>query len=151
MKKIVVWLQCFLILFILTIFDRYTKEFAVNTFVVPYRINKILSFELVFNRGISWGIFGSGNELLFVSLSFSILLFLLFFVFYIKNRYQHNQSIFAELLVLVGALSNLYDRFYYQGVIDFIVLSFHSWSWPVFNFADLFIVIGIGIMFLRSY
>jgi len=151
MIKKLSWLPYFLILLCLTALDRCTKQYATQAFTVPYKVNKFLSFELVFNRGISWGFFGSSNEFLFVLLSVIIIFFLIFFIVYIKQRYQHKQSIFAELLVMCGALSNLSDRFYYQGVVDFIVLSVDFWSWPVFNFADIFIVIGIGLMFLRGY
>ncbi len=145
------WFFYFLLLLLLTIADRCSKLFALKAFVVPYKVNNFLSFELAFNRGISWGLFGSGSDILFAVVNLVIILFLIFFIIYMKQRYEDKRSIFAELLVMCGALSNVCDRFYYHGVIDFIVLSLHSWSWPVFNLADVFIVIGIGIMFIRGY
>lgn len=145
------WLGYFLTLLLLTVADRCSKLFAVKAFVIPYKVTNFLSFELVFNRGISWGLFGSESDIVFAVVNLVIIFFLIFFVVYMKQRYQHKQSVFAELLVMCGALSNVCDRFYYQGVIDFIVLSLNSWSWPVFNLADVFIVIGIGVMFFRGH
>ena len=135
------WVPYCLILLCLTMLDRCTKQYAVKAFAIPLKINSLLSFELVFNRGISWGLFGSNNEFLFAVLNVLIILFLVFFIVYIKQRYQHKQSVFAELLVMCGALSNVCDRFYYQGVIDFIVLSLGSWSWPVLNLARMFLLL----------
>ncbi len=46
-------------------------------------------------------------------------------------------------LVIVGGFSNLWDRFFYQGVIDYLVIG----QWPVFNLADVYIVIGAAVLF----
>lgn len=53
-------------------------------------------------------------------------------------------------LILGGAIGNLIDRIRYQEVVDF--LHFKLWdgySWPDFNFADTFIVVGVGILILE--
>ena len=49
--------------------------------------------------------------------------------------------------ILGGALGNLWDRFHYGYVIDFIQVHYHGWYFPVFNMADTFITIG-AIMLL---
>jgi signal peptidase II len=54
-------------------------------------------------------------------------------------------------LVLGGSLSNLVDRLWYKAVLDFIELYIGPYSWPVFNVADVCIVIGIGGILLRSW
>ena len=53
----------------------------------------------------------------------------------------------ASLLIVGGALGNLYDRLRYGYVIDF--LDFRVW--PVFNAADASITIGIGLVFLQIF
>jgi len=45
-------------------------------------------------------------------------------------------------LILGGALGNLWDRFRYAHVIDFIDLYVGAWHWPVFNVADLAVSLG---------
>ena len=49
-------------------------------------------------------------------------------------------------LVSSGALGNAIDRVYFGGVIDFIDFFIYNFHWPAFNFADLFIT--LGVMFL---
>jgi signal peptidase II len=53
-------------------------------------------------------------------------------------------------LILGGALGNLVDRVFRAEVVDF--LQFHLWSgytWPDFNFADSFIVVGVALLLLQ--
>jgi signal peptidase II len=88
------------------------------------------------------------NEKMAFNLSaprFAILAFLLVTIwilgFYlIKNI---NAPRLPIVLILIGAMSNLIDRINFKGVIDFIDIRFWSLAWPIFNFADAFIVIGV--------
>ena len=50
------------------------------------------------------------------------------------------------ILILSGAISNLIDRLYFGCVIDFIDLKF----WPVFNFADVYITIGVIMLIYKK-
>ena len=53
-------------------------------------------------------------------------------------------------MILGGAMGNLVDRIRYHEVVDF--LHFRLWqgySWPDFNFADSFIVVGVGLLVLE--
>jgi len=59
-------------------------------------------------------------------------------------------SAMALGLILGGAVGNLVDRIRFQEVVDF--LHFRLWggyTWPDFNLADTFIVIGVGILVLE--
>ena len=47
------------------------------------------------------------------------------------------------LIIISGALSNIFDRMLNGYVIDFIYLHYKSFFWPAFNFADIYITIGI--------
>ena len=49
-------------------------------------------------------------------------------------------------MILAGGCSNLYDRFYWPGVIDFIHMHVKHWYFPAFNIADTSIVIGVLLM-----
>jgi len=109
-----------------------------------------LSFELVVNRGISWGMFHSSHNGTFVVVSLIIGLTTLIVCWYAAHLLQKGLPIIGNIYVIAGSLSNLIDRIYYGGVIDFIVLSYHQMSWPVFNVADMAIVLGVGIMLYQS-
>jgi len=140
------------LIFIITfLLDRITKGLALKYFAERYEVNKLLSFELMFNRGISWGMLHFADDRFFIVVSVVIGIIACALAFYAYVRWMNHSSIVGEVLVLSGALSNLIDRILHQGVIDFIALSFNGWSWPVFNFADAFIVVGVGIMFIKNY
>ena len=110
-----------------------------------------LSFQLQFNRGITWGMFhASSSPYVFYLITLLVSALILFLGWYIGHRYRQGKSVLAEVLVLTGAFSNLLDRFLYHGVIDFIILSYGTWSWPTFNIADAMIVLGILWMILTD-
>lgn len=135
---------------ILFCIDRATKYIALEYCAQEtVSINQFLSYELVFNRGISWGLFDTHNALLFLLVSLSIALVTLCVGYHAYHLYRHNFSITGHVLILVGSLSNIIDRIYYGGVIDFILLSYKHYSWPVFNVADMAIVMGVIIIMLQ--
>jgi signal peptidase II len=49
-------------------------------------------------------------------------------------------------LMLAGATSNLIDRLAHQYIIDYFYFGQH---WPVFNIADVIIVVGLGLYLIR--
>ena len=51
-------------------------------------------------------------------------------------------------LILGGTTGNMYDRFVFGGVRDF--LHFYWFEWPVFNVADCFLVCGAGLLLLQA-
>ncbi len=130
--------------------DRITKYYALATCMRSCEINRFLSFEVVFNRGISWGLLHSPSDTIFLLVTLAIAAVTFFLAFYAYSRWANGLLIVGETLVITGSVSNLIDRALYQGVIDFILFSYNDWSWPVFNIADAAIVIGIGIMIIQE-
>jgi signal peptidase II len=132
------------------IIDRVTKLAALAWCTESARtINSYLSFEVVFNRGISWGMLHSSSDALFVIVSVIIAIITALLCGYAYHSYMRGNSIAAEVCIIAGSCCNLIDRVIYGGVIDFIVLSYGDLSWPVFNIADAVIVLGIGLFLLR--
>ncbi len=144
------WNYAFLFLIIILL-DRLSKWYALQQWQVPMHINQFLTFELAYNRGISWGMFHSASDFVFVLVSIAIGVVTLFVAGTAWIRFMNGQSIIGELLVVAGSVSNLIDRVLYGGVVDFILLSYGEWSWPVFNFADMAIVLGVGVMIWEHY
>jgi signal peptidase II len=66
-------------------------------------------------------------------------------------KQAHRWDSAGKVLVLGGALGNLYDRLQYQAVRDFIDVYLFGWSYPVFNVADAALVVGIVILLVRSW
>lgn len=65
-----------------------------------------------------------------------------------KARPDQRALHWALALVAGGAVGNLIDRVYYGVVTDFVLWRYHAKEWPVFNVADVALVIGVGLMFI---
>ncbi|MGA9531029.1 MAG: signal peptidase II [Candidatus Babeliales bacterium] len=131
--------------------DRCTKYWALIHCTDYTSFNRFFSCSLCFNKGIAGGILHSENSLLALAITLSIALILILACFYtLFEWYKNNVYLFGELLVISGAVSNLYDRIMYPGVIDFIIIHFRNFYFPAFNIADIGIIIGIGIVFYKS-
>ncbi len=128
--------------------DRLTKSWVLDKLHGVRHINEYLSFEFVLNRGISWGMFSSDSEGTFLLIAGAVIALILFLLSFAWDRFKRDHLIFGELLVLAGAVSNLFDRFMYRGVIDFIVFSYKGWTFPAFNVADMCVVFGVGLMLI---
>ncbi|MEX0849256.1 MAG: signal peptidase II [Candidatus Dependentiae bacterium] len=147
-KKVLAYFLWFTSIFVI---DRLAKFYALRTFVVPHDICELLQFKLVFNRGISWGMFHSENAFFFTFLTLLIVSIICVLIVFTYKCLQEQKAIFAQLAVLAGAISNVIDRIVYGGVIDFIHVHIGSWSWPIFNIADVAIVLGIGWILWEHY
>jgi signal peptidase II len=76
----------------------------------------------------------------------------LLLVFFRRLEPQARLSAFSLGMILGGALGNLIDRLVYTEVIDFIDV--HLWSgytWPTFNLADSFIVVGVILLMVETF
>lgn len=133
------------------VLDRVTK-YAVLLFQVDaYHVNRFLTLDLVFNRGISWSMFNAADDVTYCVLTSALVIVTIGLAWYTYQRLRMRFSVYGELLILSGAISNIIDRFFYPGVVDFIVVHVGSYAWPTFNIADACIVMGVGIVLLTSY
>lgn len=57
----------------------------------------------------------------------------------------------AYALILGGAVGNLVDRIVRGAVVDWLDFYFNHWHWPAFNLADVWIVIGAGLLILSGF
>lgn len=101
-----------------------------------------LNIVFVRNTGISFGLFSDGgllNRYFFTSFSIIVGGILLVISFLTKERLIR----LSLLLIASGAIGNAIDRIYFGGVIDFIDIFIYNFHWPAFNFADIFITLGV--------
>jgi signal peptidase II len=127
--------------------DRITKQIALTRLADGvYQYTSFLSGQLVINRGISWGMFHSSSTAIFFIVSLVIALITYYVFRHAVYLAQRGFFVIGHVCVVAGSLSNLIDRIFYHGVIDFILISYHHFSWPVFNIADAAIVCGVMIM-----
>lgn len=130
------------------LFDRMTKWWALTVACQsPVSVvGDYLSCMVTYNRGVSWSLLSNDSLFGFWIVAILVIGVIVALLMHMLRAYQQNNRIVGELLVLGGAVSNLYDRFMYDGVIDFITLRYGEWTFPIFNIADIAIVCGVLIM-----
>ena len=130
--------------------DRLSKIYIIHAFVEngfkDQFVNKFLNFTLIWNKGIAFGLFQSENFFyLFISfVILSIIVFIIFLIF--KSRSLPEVVCFS--MITGGALGNVFDRFYYNAVPDFIDLHYENLHWFTFNVSDICISIGIILLLI---
>lgn len=139
------------VLFLLCLIDRVTKIWAVTVCQYSsFDVNSWFTCSFALNRGVSWSLFHSDSPIQFFFVTLLVMVVVGFIVWSLFYNMRHGYSVYGEWLVLVGACSNLVDRFWYGGVVDFVLLHYQGWVWPLFNVADALIVIGIILMLFRD-
>ena len=108
-----------------------------------------LNIVFVRNTGISFGLFSDGG--IFNRYFFSIFSILVGGALFIISFLSEKKLIFYALTIIsAGAFGNAIDRIYFGGVIDFIDIFVYNYHWPAFNFADIFITVGVLILLLDN-
>lgn len=102
---------------------------------------KIFSLTHVRNDGAAWSIM-AGKSWFLIGLPIIIIALGLVYLFYIRNKSKF--EIISLSIMIAGGVGNLIDRIRLREVIDYI--KFEPIEFPVFNFADICVVIG-GILF----
>ena len=111
--------------------------------------SKFLNIVLVWNEGIAFGLFSFDENYLYNILTIIILLIIIIIFFMmIRNKGIKKYSL---LMILGGALGNFYDRIFYKAVPDFIDFHISNFHWFIFNFADIFITIGVIFMIIFEF
>lgn len=106
-------------------------------------INGILNLTYVENTG---GAFGIGNDSTIMFVIVNIIVIGLITKFIISKKNETPTYILIGLgLILTGGIGNLIDRIFRGFVIDYIDFS-PLIKYPVFNIADIYVVIGCIII-----
>ncbi|WP_350332875.1 signal peptidase II [Coralliovum pocilloporae] len=111
------------------------------------RVSSFLDLVLVWNEGISYGLFAQDGDLgRYVLIAVTCLVVIGLWVWLTR---AHSRLVAVSLgLVIGGAVGNIIDRIYHGAVADFFYLHIGSFDWYVFNVADVWIVAGvIGLLY----
>lgn len=109
---------------------------------IPF-INGILNISYVQNKGGAYGI-GSNNIYMFILINV-IVIGILIKILITKSEEISTTIKYSLILVLSGGIGNLIDRIFRGFVVDYIDFT-PIIKFPIFNFADICIVIGIIII-----
>ncbi|NCU70629.1 MAG: signal peptidase II [Candidatus Fonsibacter lacus] len=140
--------KIYLFVFILILFsvDRISKILILknfsNNFLSEIYFNSFLNFSLVWNSGIGFGILQIEPNIFYSIISIIITIINLILIYWMLTSPNYLESIFISI-ILGGSLGNLFDRYYYSSVPDFIDFHYESFHWFTFNIADIFITTGI--------
>ena len=135
MRKILI----FLLLVLLDILSKY----IVFNYIDLYQFIKITYFfdiTHIHNFGVSFGLFAGTIPYLVLVL---IGLFVTAFVSYLYLNSSDTLERWGLFIIICGAIGNIVDRTINGYVIDFLYLHINQYYWPAFNFADIYISIGI--------
>ena len=136
-------LFCILTIIILVILiDQIFKLLIINNLYGSSMqlIRGILNLTYVENTGVAFGI-GKNSKLILILVNIVIIGTLISYV-YLKKDKMNKIKLDAILVIIGGGASNLIDRIFRGFVIDYIDIN-PLFKYPVFNIADICIVLGV--------
>ncbi len=108
--------------------------------------SKFLNIYLIWNEGIAFGLFSFDEKNLYNILTIIILSIIIgIFIMLLQTKGLRR---FFLLMILGGAMGNVFDRLFYKSVPDFIDLHVGNFHWFIFNVADIFITLGVIFMII---
>lgn len=113
----------------------------------PWPVLPFLDLTVVWNRGISYGLFQQDSEAgrwILAAFKVAAAIFLTFWL----RKSSHRLETIGIGLIIGGAIGNAIDRVLHGAVFDFVHFHVGSFSWYVFNVADAAIVVGVIFMIL---
>ncbi len=142
--------NCSLVVLILFLIDRVSKiyilKLAEANDVIDIYVTPFLNIYLTWNQGVAFGLLSFSENYIYNLVTIIIIIVIIVVITMIIK--EHNLKKYLLLFVLGGALGNIFDRIYYSAVPDFIDIHVKGYHWFIFNFADIFITIGvIGLIF----
>lgn len=140
-----------LIAVISVILDQIVKYLIISKCTL-YKKNPVIDgfFNITYvqNRGAAWGILNN-NIILLVVITVLALGLICSFIFKESNIKKLDIVLYGMLLG--GIIGNFIDRIFRGYVIDFLDFIIFGYDFPVFNIADMLIVISVGIMIITYW
>jgi len=146
-------LKLYLISLFVFLLDILSKNFIQDKIIYgeQLEITSFLSLVHFQNTGAAFSFLsdqGGWQRYFLIAISLLAVLYIPWLI----NQYKKNILIvIGLLLILGGAIGNLYDRVSYGYVIDFIYLHFAEFYWPAFNVADSAISLGVLLFLYGSF
>ena len=138
----------FLTIIIIFSLDRISKYYVIllneKNLSPDIFTSKYLNISLIWNQGIAFGLF-SFNEVNLYNFLTALIAIIIAIIFFMILRSEGIKK-YSLLMILGGALGNLYDRIFYKAVPDFIDFHIGNFHWFIFNVSDIFITIGVILM-----
>ena len=147
LKKNIIILYTSILIFFL---DRISKYYILKLSGLENTLNisvtSFLNFNLVFNRGVAFGLLSVDETFYYNVITIIIILITLIVLIMALKTSDIEKLGFS--MIFGGSLGNIFDRLYYSAVIDFIDININNIHWFIFNFADIFITTGVILLIL---
>ncbi len=133
------------------IFDQIIKLFIKTKMNLLDQIKVIPNFFSIFyieNKGAAFSIL-EGQRIFLILISFIILFIIDRYI--TKENIKDKHLIVYYGMIIAGILGNLIDRLLYDGVIDYLAFKIFGYDFPVFNLADICIVVGVILLIIREF
>lgn len=154
-RKIIFEIIAACILVVLVLVDQLTKHHFANTVEYGEKINVIdnfFYFTYVLNTGAAWSFLGDEAwAQIFFKILTAIALIAFVFFYFLSTKKGYKWLKIALVFVISGTLGNFIDRLLINAVIDFIGFTFGNYNFPVFNFADSFLVVGVIMIIIHLF
>ena len=122
-------------------------KYLVSSYLTTVNIiDNFFSLTYVLNDGAAFSLLASKTYLLVLI----ALLCLLFIIYEVKNNLDDRVLSIGYSLVLAGLLGNFLDRLIDGYIIDYLSFKIFTLNFPVFNLADILIVVGIIIVIIKE-
>ena len=139
-----------LIVFSIFLLDRLSKIYVIyldKKFLgSELLLSKFLNIRLIWNEGIAFGLLSFNETIFYNALTFLILIIILIIFFMLSK--SNGIKKYSLMMILGGAIGNIYDRIFYKAVPDFIDFHIGNFHWFIFNVADIFITLGVIFMII---
>ena len=142
----------FIIIVLAFCLDRFSKTYVISLIEKNQSelfINDYLNITLNWNRGIAFGLLSFNATTIYHLISILILTIIIYLIYLMVKSDSFGKILFA--LIIGGAAGNLFDRFTYFAVPDFIDFHINSFHWFTFNVADIFISLGIFFIIIKEF
>ena len=141
-KNNIIYIFIFILIFAV---DRFSKLYILNLTEINDSLNlyvtPFLNFYLIWNKGIAFGLFSFDQNFTYNFITFLIIVITaIILIIAIKSK---NYKGYFFISIFSGSVANLYDRFNYFAVPDFIDFHLNDFHWFIFNVADIFISLGV--------
>ena len=139
-----------ILLIVLIFLDLITKYYFSTNLLLneTIKLNNYVELIYIQNFGISFGLFSEILPTWFINV---IGLIIVIFLFYLISLSNSKLERIAFFIIIIGAVSNILDRIINGYVVDFIVIHYKSFYWPAFNFADMYITLGIIMLIITFF
>lgn len=136
---------------LIVIIDQLIKIIVANNMILNSSIqiiNDFFSITYVQNLGAAFSIL-TGNRIFLIFIA--VISLIVIYKFFIKNIKLTKLDIFTYSLLFGGIIGNLLDRLIRGYVIDYLDFSFFGYDFPIFNLADIVIVISAFVLVITMY